>query len=114
MINYSLILSTFYAGKAWVLNGDQYEGLDWFDIDPKPTKEELDSKNIDAIKIFKINNCKEHAKTLISQSDWSVLPDVKLQNKSDFENYRSKLRELIINPVENPEFPITPEPIWSN
>jgi hypothetical protein len=42
------------------------------------------------------------------------LPDVKLQNKSDFENYRSKLRELIINPVENPEFPITPEPIWSN
>jgi hypothetical protein len=42
------------------------------------------------------------------------LPDVNLQNKSDFERYRSKLRELIVNPVESPVFPIEPDPIWSN
>jgi hypothetical protein len=57
--------------------------------------------------------CKEKAKELISKCDWSVLPDVNLQNKSDFERYRSKLRELIVNPVENPVFPIEPDPIWS-
>jgi hypothetical protein len=58
--------------------------------------------------------CESKAKELISKSDWSVLPDVNLQNKVEFENYRSKLRELIVNPVENPVFPIEPDPIWSN
>lgn len=58
-------------------------------------------------------SCKSKAKDLIANCDWSVLPDVKLQNKSDFENYRSQLRELILNPVEDPIFPTEPQPIWS-
>lgn len=62
---------------------------------------------------IKKESCKSKAKDLIANSDWSVLPDVKLQNKSDFENYRSQLRELILNPVENPIFPTEPQPIWS-
>jgi hypothetical protein len=69
--------------------------------------------NQDKLSLFKKNNCEARAKKLISKCDWSVLPDVNLQNKSDFESYRSKLRELIINPVENPVFPIEPDPIWS-
>lgn len=56
--------------------------------------------------------CKSKSKDLISKSDWSVLPDVKIFNKTEFENYRNILRNFIINPVENPEFPIEPEPIW--
>jgi hypothetical protein len=60
------------------------------------------------------NNCEAKAKELISKCDWSVLPDVNLQNKSDFENYRSILRNLILNPIEDPIFPIEPTPIWSN
>ena len=62
---------------------------------------------------FKKNNCKEESKKRISLSDWSVLPDVNITNKSEFENYRSQLRNLIINPVEEPIFPIEPNPIWS-
>ena len=62
---------------------------------------------------FKKDNCETKAKELISKCDWSVLPDVNLQNKLDFQNYRSKLRELIVSPVENPVFPIEPDPIWS-
>jgi len=71
---------------------------------------------IDQVKLSKIqkNNCESKAKQLISNCDWSVLPDVNLQNKSEFERYRSKLRELIKNPVENPVFPVEPTPIWSN
>jgi hypothetical protein len=70
---------------------------------------------IDETKLSEIkkNKCESKAKELISKCDWSVLPDVNLQNKSDFENYRSKLRELIVSPVENPVFPIEPDPIWS-
>ena len=65
-------------------------------------------------KYIKKNNCKEESKKRIANSDWSVLPDVKIQNKAQFESDRSKLRELIINPVEIPVFPIEPDPIWSN
>ena len=43
MIDYSKILSINYVGKQWSLNGDDYEGLDWVDSSPKPTKDELDA-----------------------------------------------------------------------
>ena len=62
---------------------------------------------------FKKNNCKEESKKRIANSDWSVLPDVNITNKSEFESYRSQLRNLILNPVENPIFPEEPQPIWS-
>ena len=62
---------------------------------------------------FKKQNCKDQAKQLIANSDWSVLPDVNITNKSEFESYRSQLRNLILNPVESPVFPEEPQPIWS-
>lgn len=59
------------------------------------------------------NQCKQKAKSLIANCDWSVLIDVNISNKSEFESYRSILRNLILNPVENPDFPTEPEPIWN-
>lgn len=44
MIDYTLILSTNYVGKKWMLHGDSYDGLNWLDNSPKPTKAELDSQ----------------------------------------------------------------------
>ena len=61
---------------------------------------------------FKKQNCKNQAKQLIANSDWSVLPDVNITNKSEFESYRSQLRNLILTPVEDPIFPTEPNPIW--
>lgn len=43
MIDYSLILTTNFLGKAFVLVGRDYEGLDWQDQSPKPTQAELDA-----------------------------------------------------------------------
>jgi hypothetical protein len=43
MIDYSLILIINYASKQWIFNGTDYEGLDWRDESPKPTKTELDA-----------------------------------------------------------------------
>jgi hypothetical protein len=43
MIDYSLILATNFLDKQWILTGDSYEGLDWLDASPKPTKAELDA-----------------------------------------------------------------------
>lgn len=62
---------------------------------------------------FLKSNCKNQAKNLIAQSDWSVLSDVNISNKSEFETYRAILRNYILNPVENPDFPVEPEPIWT-
>lgn len=62
---------------------------------------------------FKKNNCKEESKKRIANCDWSVLPDVKISNKLEFENYRTILRNYILNPVENPNFPTEPIPIWT-
>jgi hypothetical protein len=43
MIDYTHILSVNYAGKQWSLDGDSYDGLNWLDNSPKPTKAELDA-----------------------------------------------------------------------
>jgi hypothetical protein len=57
--------------------------------------------------------CKIQAKQLLAATDWSILPDVALINKSNFETYRAELRELVLNPVANPTFPTEPTPVWS-
>lgn len=49
MIDYTLILIYFYPDTKWTLTGDDYDGLEWLDESPKPTKEELDAKWQDAV-----------------------------------------------------------------
>ena len=41
--NYAMVLSAKYAGALWTLNGDDYSGLEWLDVTPKPTQAELDA-----------------------------------------------------------------------
>jgi hypothetical protein len=112
MINYSLILSTNYTNKSYVLSNNTYEGLEWYDSDPKPTKKQLDSQSKIVEENYKKNQCKTKSKQLIENCDWSVLPDVKIENRIEFENYREILRNYILNPVENPIYPEEPTPIW--
>ena len=38
-----LVLAKRYADKAWKLDGDEYEGLEWLDESAKPTKKELEA-----------------------------------------------------------------------
>lgn len=58
--------------------------------------------------------CVAEAKTRLAATDWSVLPDVVVQNKLDFETYRSQVRALMLNPVAEPSWPTEPQPVWSN
>jgi len=107
-MNYvDILLFKNYKNFSW---GDPFDYNDIYFIiqDEKPPIENFTEWNIE----FKKNNCKDQAKFLISKSDWAVLPDVKIENKTEFENYRSVLRNYILNPVENPIFPPEPEPIW--
>ena len=56
--------------------------------------------------------CKAQAKSLLAASDWSVLPDVQITNKSAFDNYRAILRGYVISPVTDPTWPTEPQPVW--
>lgn len=112
MIDYSLILTTNFVGKQFVLNGTNYENLEWYDKSPKPTQAELDALAASTDITVAKANCKSQAKSLLAASDWSVLPDVQITNKADFENYRAILRGYVISPVVNPTWPTEPQPIW--
>lgn len=102
-------------GASWSLLGDVYSGLDWPEQEQtKPTEEEINAKIEELQAQAYLDACKAEAKQRIAATDWSVLSDVGLQNKSEFETYRAELRALILNPVANPVWPTEPQPVWSN
>jgi hypothetical protein len=55
---------------------------------------------------------KTKAEELLLESDWSVLPDVPLANKTEWETYRSALRQIAITPTLDPIWPTKPQTIW--
>jgi len=110
MINYIDILVFKNIGEWSCIDPYDYNSFIFNNPSEKPTIEQINIYSIE----YKKYLCKEKSKELISKSDWSVLPDVKIENKTEFENYRSILRNYILNPVENPVFPVEPDPIWIN
>ena len=121
MIDYSLILSTFYAGKGWTLVGNDYSGLEWPDSSPKPTQEELDAQWPAAQEDQAKTACKQTASELLYKTDWTTIPDVAnpennpyLTNQAEFIAYRNIVRGYAVNPVANPDFPTAPTEQWSS
>lgn len=55
---------------------------------------------------------KQKAESLLLESDWSVLPDVPLQNKPEWETYRAALRQIAIAPTLDPIWPTKPQSVW--
>jgi len=67
---------------------------------PAPTPEQIIADN------------KTQAESLLKESDWAILPDVPLQNKTEWETYRSALRQIVVNPTLEPIWPTKPSAIW--
>ena len=63
-------------------------------------------------RITDIDRCKMLAKAYLLDTDYAMLPDVKISNRSEFEVYRTQIRELYLNPVEKPVWPQVPRPQW--
>jgi hypothetical protein len=54
------------------------------------------------------------ARKYLQDSDWTVLADVNLVNKVEWETYRTALREIFFNPQEGDvNWPAKPQSIWS-
>lgn len=56
---------------------------------------------------------KQRAMKLLTETDWTQVADVNLQNKQEFTDYRATLRAIAISPPVRPvEFPQKPQEIW--
>ncbi len=88
----------------------EYNSLQWHgEWSPsKPTWSQVQ----DELNKILLQEVKAEARTLIAKTDWAMLPDVGISNVADYETYRSALREIIKNPMLNPQYPTAPEPIW--
>lgn len=54
------------------------------------------------------------AQGLLTETDWTQLPDVALTNKADFATYRQALRDIVFNPQPGDiNFPTRPQEVWS-
>jgi hypothetical protein len=69
--------------------------------EPAPTPDQITLQN------------KAKAESLLYDSDFAVLPDVGLINKTDWEAYRVALRAIAINPTVDPVWPTRPPTVWA-
>jgi hypothetical protein len=114
MIDYNILaLQCLVNNCKFTWTGTEWDGLDWQDARPKPTRTEWETEKAKLIAYQPKQNCKDEAKRKIQACDWSVLEDVNLINKQAFIEYRSYLRNLILNPVEDPIWQPEPDPIWN-
>lgn len=107
----------------WNLNDDNYSQIEWFSVDiQKPTQEEVDAEMARQDAQAPLDACKQKAKELLYETDWTSIPDVGnssvsnpyLVNQAEFIAYRSQIRALAVNPVANPVWPTQPTEQWSS
>lgn len=92
------------------------DGTGAFDKDGNPVAIDevlvkVESDRLEAL--APLNACKEKAKALLAETDWAVLPDVRLANQDAFVFYRLNLRNLVKSPVADAVFEDVPQAIWS-
>ena len=70
-IDLAPLLSKYYEGQAWSLNGDSYEGLTWYEENTlrKPTLDELLSKYEEHLATQPTDELRIQRNTLLEQTD---------------------------------------------
>lgn len=119
MIDYSQILTVNYPGQTWTLFNNDYSTLQWFGTEAKPTQKQLDDLWIPTQDAVAKQKCKDQASKLLYETDWTTIPDVAdpanspyLTNQTEFIAWRSQIRQLAVNPIVDPVFPLTPKAVW--
>jgi hypothetical protein len=113
MITIAQALSSLRPNAAWAITGNVYTNIIWMDTtQTKPTENEVQDEITRLTLEEPYTACTNEAKKRLAASDWSVLPDVNISNKAEFETYRAALRTLMFTPVVDPIYPTEPQPIW--
>jgi hypothetical protein len=100
------------------INGDE---IIWYDPSVAPvTIEQIQAELVKLQANVPLIECKAKAQQLLQATDWTQLTDVSninltphLTNLTEFNNYRSSLRTLVVNPVAEPIYPTLPKAIWN-
>ena len=56
--------------------------------------------------------CYETACGLLTQTDWTQIPNSTLVNVAEFATYREQVRQYALNPVADPVWPTKPTEQW--
>ena len=102
------VLSNYYKGQEWTLNGDNYEGLIWYDERntlPKPTLEELTEKWNELTAARPLKELRTKRNRVLEQTDRYTVADFPYATESDKQarlTQRRALRDLpsLVTPLE--------------
>jgi hypothetical protein len=113
MITVSNALFSLTPDAQWTVANNDYSTVIWHTpAIPQPSNAEVQAEITRLTAQEPLDACVTTAKKLLADSDWSMLSDVNISNKAEFESYRAQLRTLVFNPVVNPVFPAEPQPVW--
>ena len=111
------ILSNYYKGHGWSLNGEKYEGLIWWEENtlPKPTLEELTEKWNEYVAAQPLKELRTKRNQVLEQTDrYATLdyPHSNLAVQQTWFDYRQALRDLptVTEDPANPVWPVQPSP----
>ena len=107
----AFVLSEYYKGQVWTLNGDGYEGLIWHDENQtKPALEELTEKWDEHLAAQPLKNLREERNTRLAEVDWVFSGDyrVDIEMYQEWLLYRKALRDLP-STTEDPANPTWPK-----
>lgn len=117
-------LNVLTPGAQWAITDKyNYNTLEWFSTDiAQPTEQEVNDEIIRLDIQAPLTACKQQASLLLSQTDWTTIPDVAnpamsnpyLLNQAEFAAYRSAVRMLAVYPVADPVWPVIPAEQWSS
>lgn len=93
---------TIEAGKRYKPYGSAWRGEDLPQPEPTPEPPAPDP----------IELCKAEAKARLIETDWAMLPDVRIGNRAEFEVYRAAVRALYVTPQAAPAWPEKPGALW--
>ena len=108
------VLSNYYQGQAWSLNGENYEDLTWYEENTlrKPTLDELLSKYEEHLATRPIDELRIQRNELLERTDrYATLdyPHPNVDAKQAWFDYRQALRDLPTT-TEDPATPVWPTP----
>ena len=122
--SYSTALLALAPGATWSITDPMdYSTISWYSVDiAQPSQAACDNEMAAQAQAIPLESCKQQATGLLYKTDWTTISDVAdpaksnpyLMNQAEFIAYRSQVRALAVNPVENPTFPTAPTPQWSS